>query len=355
MLRKDLLDRLDLVTPALASNDLIPMLTHFAFTGETIMAFNDQIGASAPLQTQFVGGVPGNILLSLLKASKAKEVEFVDKNHELEIKAASSRFKLPVMPEDAFVFEMPKPTDKLLPVQLKPFADALDGCLRSVSSDTSVPDQLGVTLLLDGQDLRLFSTNNATLSTNVLALSGKPPFKERVILPTLFCQQVVKLSRAFKDCKLEIHDDYALLSAAKGVRCFGRFIHAPKPIDFLSIVSANLKDVGKRLAPIPSKLRLVVERAIIVTQSPVEQTLSEIKVKDGVMRFMSKSGRGEVTDSVQVDQDDAELALDPKHLKVGLASFYDPDEDKSGSMLMTDRTFIMSKGNDKYLVAAAGL
>ena len=160
---------------------------------------------------------------------------------------------------------------------------------------------------------------------------------------------MVKLSA--KDCKLEVHNDHALLSTPKGVRCFGRFLNSPKPVDFMSVVDSNLKGVGKRLRPIPSKLRLVVERAIIITQT--EKILTRVTVKDGIMRFESKSARGEVTDSVQVDQDDCELELDPKYLKVGLASFYDADEAKSGSMLMTDACFIMAKGADKYLMAGS--
>ena len=59
--------------------------------------------------------------------------------------------------------------------------------MRSVSSDLSVSDQAGVTLMVDGDELSLFSTNNATLSTNTLKLTAKPPFKERIILPALFC------------------------------------------------------------------------------------------------------------------------------------------------------------------------
>ena len=351
MLRKDFIDRLDLVSPALARNDLIQILTHFAFTGDSVLAFNEQIGMSTPLKTEFVGGVPGKLLMDLLNASKAKDVEFVDKKTELEIKAASSRFRLPVLTKDAFVFEMPKPSDKTLPIPLKQFAQALDGCLRSVSTDQSTPDQLGVTLLPKGTDeIQFFSTNNATLSTTSLQLTtGKLPFKGRIILPALFCEQVVKLVKDSKD-KLEIRDDHALLSVGN-VRCFGRFLNSPKPVDFQSVVDTNLKGVAKRLCPIPSKLRLVVERAIIVTQA--EKVLTNITVKDGIMRFESKSGRGEVIDSVQVDQDDAELALDPKHLKVGMASFYDADEAKCGQMLMTDQCFIMARGSDYYLMAGS--
>ena len=348
MLRRDLTDCLDLVSPALAKNDIIPVLKHICFTGLEVICFNDQIGMSVPLKTEFVGGVPGKLLMDLLGASRAKEVEFIDKNAELEIKAASSRFKLPVMPEDSFVFDMPKPKDKPLPVPLGQFAQAIEGCLRSTSTDQSVADQQGITLIVDNDKLSLFSTNNATVSTNTLKLTGKPSFKERVILPALFCEQVVKL--AGKNCKLEVHDDYALLSTPKGVCCFGRFLNSHKPIDFQEVVDSNLKGVVKQLRPIPSKLRLMVERAIIITQT--EKVLTTITVKDGIMRFESK-GTGDVIDSVQVDQDDAELALDPKYLKVGMASFYDADETKNGLMLMTDRCFIMNRNADFYLMAGS--
>jgi hypothetical protein len=353
MLRKDLADRLELVSPALAKNDLLPVLTHFAFTGDNILAYNGSIGISVPLKTEFVGAVPGKLLMDLLGASLAKELEFIDKNADLEIKAASSRFKLPVMSEDTFVFDMPKPSDKLLPVPLKQFARALEGCLRSVSTEQSVADQQGITLIADGDELSLFSTNNATISTNTLKLTAKPSFKERIILPALFCEQLVKLTADAKDCKLEVHSDYALLSTGRGVRCFGRFLNSPKPLDFQSHVDDSLKGTSKLLCPIPSKMRLIVERAIIITKT--EKAMTNIRVKGGIMYFESNSGRGEVIDTVQVDQDDAALTLDPKHLKVGMGSFYDADEAKSGSMLMTDQCFIMARGSDYYLMAGSSL
>ena len=348
MKRADLLADLELVSPALAKNDLVPVLKHLCFTGDNLVAYNDQIGVSVPLKTEFVGAIPGKLLMDLLGASRAKEVEFIDKNAEIEIKAASSRFKLPVMSEDSFVFDMPKSKDKPLPVPLVQFAQAIEGCLRSVSTDQSVADQQGITLIVDNDELSLFSTNNATISTNTLKLTAKPSFKDRIILPALFCEQVVKL--AGKNCKLEVHNDYALLSTPKGVCCFGRFLNSHKPIDFQEVVDSSLKGVAKQLRPIPSKLRLMVERAMIITQT--EKVLTTITVKDGIMHFESK-GLGEVIDSVQVDQDDAELALDPKYLKVGLSSFYDADETNNGQMLMTDDCFIMTKGSDKYLMAGS--
>jgi DNA polymerase III sliding clamp (beta) subunit (PCNA family) len=353
MLRKDLLERLDLITPALASHDLIPILTHFCFTGTEIVAFSDQIGASVPFKSEFRGGVPGVTMLQLLKASKAKDVELLAAENELQIKAASSRFKLPVLSPKSFVFEIPKPTERVLPVPIKQFTAALDGCLRSVTADTSVPDQMGVTLLVEGSDLLLFSTNDATLSFSRLKMSGVAPFKSRVTLPTLFCQQVVALSKALKDVKLEVHDDHAMLTSNRGVVCFGKLIHVEKPVDFGAMAQQSLpKGLDKKLRPIPSKLRLVIERAIVVTASPVEQVMSKISVRDGRMRFVSKSGKGEVVDSVQVDQDEASIELDPKTLKIGFNAFYDQDEHGNGQMLLTDSCFIMARGHDHYLIAS---
>jgi DNA polymerase III sliding clamp (beta) subunit (PCNA family) len=355
MLRRDFLDQLELASPALASNDLVPILTHFGFTGSEVLAYNDQIGMSLPLKTQFKGAVPGGTLIDLLRASKAKEVELAEKSSELEIKAASSRFKLPVMGKGQFVFEMPEPSGKVLPVNLGHFADAVEACLMSViSSDLSVPDYLGVTMIADGDALLLFSTNNATLSTSELPLTGKCPFKGRVILPALFCQQVLKLVGSFKGLKLEVNADYALLSVEGGVRCFGRFVNSPKPKDFIKMADAHLSGAAKKLRPIPSKMRLVAERACVITQSVVESTLTKITVRGGIMKFISQSSRGEVVDSVQVDQDDAELALDPKFLKDGLVAFYDSDEKKNGKMLMLDSCFILERGSSSYLIAATG-
>ena len=66
-----------MVAPALSDKELIPVLTHFWFSGDKVMAFNDQIAIEVELKTNFTGAVPGRTLLEFLeKSESSKEVKF---------------------------------------------------------------------------------------------------------------------------------------------------------------------------------------------------------------------------------------------------------------------------------------
>jgi len=313
------------------------------------MGYNDQIAISAPCKTDFKGAVPGAIFISLLKNSKAKEVELSLTGNELLIKAASSRLKLPVLPPSDFVFDIPAmKTPSSIPI--KGFIDGVKGCLRSVSTDTSAPDQLGITLIPnEGKLLQLFSWNGATISTTNVKIPEMLPFK-RAVLSGLFCQQMVNIAASGKDAKIEVDQEHSLF-ACGGVTLYGRPIAIDKPMPFVTTVQAELpKHFTKSIVSIPTKLKLILERAIIVTDSATEQTTTSVSVKEGRMKFTSKSGRGEVTDTILVEagQKDATIDIHCRHIKAGYGAF-----DK---MLVTETCFIMTKddGNSLYLIAAVG-
>ena len=346
MKRIDIVNLLDMVSPALSKSGLIPILSHLCFTGTHAMAYNDQIGISVPFKTEFTGAVPGTVLLNLLHNSKAKDIDFTPSESELLIKAASSKLKLPLLPDSSFVFEMPEPKTPSLPVKVEDFVSAVDECLLSVGNDASIPDQLGISIFPDGKELSIFATNNATMTYSKVALSGKYDLKSRVTISTEFCKQLVKLPK--DKTKVEIHDDYALAVTDAGVCLFGKLIEIEKPLDFLNVMKRVIPDdVVKLAVPIPSKLRLMLERAIIVTtSSATEQTYTAISIQSGKMRFITKSALGEVVDSVLLGegQPDNTLNIDCKWLKTGYSGGFD-------KMLVTDRCFIMFNDYTTYIVA----
>jgi DNA polymerase III sliding clamp (beta) subunit (PCNA family) len=349
MIRKDLVDKLSLVQPALSANELIPILNHVWFTKTHMMTYNDQIAISVPCKTDFAGAAPGSVLIELMRNSKAKDVEFLPVDDELQIKAASSKFKLGLLPAKDFVFEMPKPSNQVMKVNTKEFLECIATCLRSVSADTSVPDQLGVTLIYKPHTLLLCSTNHATMSSAKIKMPTPPPFKDRVILSTPFCEQLLRIAGPSINTSIEIHEDYSLATTAKGVTLFGRLIEVPQPLDFVSLFNHHIpKEYPTKRIPIPTKMRLILERAIIITDSATDQTTTAITVKEGRARFVSKSARGEVIDSMQVGetQHDTTISLNCKHVKAGMGSF--------DNMLVTEDCLIMSKENSFYLIAAEG-
>lgn len=337
--RKDLLGKLELVAPALSDINLIQALTHVLFKGDRIQAYNDRIAIETPLKTDFRGAVPGLTLIALLKTSGAKDVVLEPKDNVLHIQAGRGKFKLPMLPHTVFPFEMPEPFKEVtrFPTAL---LDAIGNCMRSVSIDTSVPDQLGVTLIPVKEQIKLFATNNNTLSHSLL--SGK--LKQRVILPAQFCEQLLKLAKNEKSIALTISDDHALLKA-NGTTLFGKLISSKNPLGYDDILAHHMPDKLK-LFDIPAGLKNMLERATIITESAAGRTSTAFTVTSGDMKLFSKSDKGEVLDRLRVDQTNAvAMSADPKLVKSGLDMFK--------KMVVTDDCIIMKEGPHHYLVAAA--
>lgn len=351
MIRKHVVEALQRVAPALSSADLVPILSHFCFDGRHVFAFNEQIGISCPLKTEFKGAIPGRPLLQLLTASRAKEVEFNVTNDAVTVKASSSRLKLPLLSAERFVWTPPKVSEtggkNILDISARDMLRAMSNCMRSVSMDTTVPDYLGVTAIMGDKKLMLFASDNSTLSYAEVPIK-KPPKFDRVILSGLFCKELLSVADPAKALHLEVHKDHALAASADGSVLFGKLIYAEKPINFENKIARHFgEDVRKALVSIPTKLELVLERACIASGVDGEPVTTAIMVSDGVAHFHTQARMAEVKDSVQLEpkQKNVTITINPRLLKAGYGSFT--------QMCIKDNAFIMTDGKATYMVATA--
>lgn len=350
MHRTFLVERLTSVKPALSSSNLVPILQHFWFTGEEVLAYNDMIALSAPCQTEFTGAV-SQTLIDLMRASRAKKVAFEDEGNFLLIKASKSRIKLGLLPEEDFIFEMPGHPKSVFSVSANDdFINGIASCLKSVSGDTSVPDQLGVTLLPVKDGVDLFSVNGATVS-NVEVRQHKvsKALKKRVVLAAPFCEHMIRMVKAEGKGSLSLSGDYALFSTASDLKLFGKLIDVEKPLDFHGLIDDMVpEDLDDISVPMPKTMRLIIDRAVIIAESSVDGVHTKIVVSeaDSRARFYSKSGKGEIRDSVELSgHEDVRIGVDPAWLKVGYVKGYD-------RILFLDGCVIMSKPGEIFLVAS---
>lgn len=353
MKREELLQALEMVAPALAVKIIVPIFACVCFTGSRVMANNDRIAISAPLKTDFKGAVPGALLINLLKASRADEIKLSSSNKELRLTAASMDARLAMLPAEEFnsVFTMPKPVQGSLSPIGDDLLQGIQGCMRSVSPDTSVADQLGVTVIpADSKALGLYSYDGRSLS--FCRVKAYPGIKDRAIIPAPFCDQLLARAKD-KDSKgklypirMEVNEREGFVLATIGdTILFGRLVESPKPMNYTRIIGDHLPaDAKKKLIPIPDKLASILDRAVVITEAKGEPL--DVFVKDGTrMDFYVRSEPGhELKDFTKVDRHPAvDVRVDAKRLRAGLDDFED--------MLITDRCAILNKDEAYYLVA----
>ena len=228
MNRETLLEALVTASPALADNDLIPVLTHFWFESGCVLAYNDIIGISVPIQTDFVGAVKGKLFASLLGKYKSEAVTLNSKEGVLEVKAGNSRFKLDAFATESFPFEFPDASDG---VRITAGKDALIAaislCLQSVSSFVSVAERASVTIVPGGKKrIDLYATDSVTLSAAAVSLKSSCSLKTHATLSQAFCKAFLDIARK-KDIKsfdFLLSDTHSLVTFDNGVKLLGRLI-----------------------------------------------------------------------------------------------------------------------------------
>lgn len=340
MLRLELTSKLETIAPALLPDAIVPAMSQVWFRGNHAMAYNDTIALSVPLETDFTGAVPGETLIKVLKKSLAKQVELTAMGPALEVKAARTRLKLALSDPESFIFTMPK-TEKYWGLDFdygQKFIQALEHLMLSVGDDPLQPDQCGVTIIQDHQDTLLYTTNRSTIAhakiTNLLLLKDGA----RVILPTAFCQQILKLREA-EAMGLYIGEEHACFYAGK-VELWGRLLTSKDPLDFVAVTKRFLPE-KLELVPVPTNLARIVERILVVSDD--KEASMRMSVKDSRCSFELSSARGEILDSVPLpDHPDVTAMVKPKWVK--------PVCDFT-SMSLTERCLIMRKDNVVYLVS----
>lgn len=360
MIRKDLLRQLALCAPALAKTDFVKIMSHFCFTGSTLYAYNDQIGVVLPCKTEFKGGVAGEVFLGLLNQSKARELELNEIDGNLQIKAgATNKMKLGLESPESFVWACPKSKpDSVIDIGKKvgEFLRCIDSVMHSVSGDTTIPDQLGVTFMAQGDGVAMYATDHHSMSFAHFKLKTKWP--ARVILPSLFCTHLKTVCAGADNLTIEVHRDHVLATvmdkAIGKITIFSRVIESERPFDFKAEFEDSYPAKAKSQAvPIPSKMKLILERACIISDSKTGRTKTSIRAGEGKLSFISKSDRGEVIDSTQVAEGhpDCKISVEARHLRSVFEAYYSSVEEDNGTVLLTPTCIVLNNGPMVYMLA----
>jgi DNA polymerase III sliding clamp (beta) subunit (PCNA family) len=138
--RAELLEALEKVKPGLANKELIEQSTSFAFIGDRVVTYNDEISVSHPVKglENMRGAVKAKALYEFLSRVKSEEITIEQEENQIVIKAGRSKAGL------IFEQEVRLPIEELGKIgkwQALPdnFLGALMLCYPACSSDMSRP------------------------------------------------------------------------------------------------------------------------------------------------------------------------------------------------------------------------
>lgn len=321
-INRDFLIRLvNLVKPALSTQDYIPALKHVLFANGFATTYNDNLAIQVVIPRDLDLGLclPGEMLARALVSFNAEKVlvQPNEKDGSLVLASGRGKIKVKTLPAKDFPLEMPKGKAALLQLTDEILA-AIRRCLISVGNNPSQPASMGVTLdVTDGKAV-LYSTDNATISQcktkSKIGLPGDAP----VILPTFFCEQLVALAKAHP--KAEV---YLLLHAGAVIaeftqaeevqaRLFSKTLVDLVPFDFPRVIAKHC-EIGKvraGLVEIPATFDAAFDRALLVLGAEVDKA-TKITAGDDALRLVSLSDAGEASDLVAFPFDEKGAAAPP--------------------------------------------
>lgn len=296
MNRKDLIETLELVRPALSDDPLVPIFTNFCFDGAHVFAYRDSIGILAPCETNEKFAVHGKTFMELLRAGSAEEVDLTVTTGELVLKCGKSKMKMPYFGEEDFIFEEPENDE--WPVLLSITESLLEGlglCLQTATTNNTMPAFMGVTLVSAGA-IHLYSSDGDAISRYNTKVKNKNVGS--YILPSAFCESLLRITAKTEMLSgtIYIDDDWVVAELDNDIKVFGRIIENPDPFDFEKQIEKVVTGL-KEFVPVPANFSETLKRAMVISEIDTKPTILEIV--DNRISMITKSHMGEVRDTVR--------------------------------------------------------
>lgn len=311
ILRGELLGALNLAKVALGKATFVPVLSHFCLTGSAVEAFDDTTAVSVAFDTSVVCAVPGDLLLRLLTSLSSSTVALELKDNALHIAGARSKLKLPALGEEAFVFNHKYGTLLSECIVNQQVLEGIGKCLVSVGADPTHPAQMGITIT-GGDSATLYSTDNVTMSRFDLG-AGVWPEEESVLLPTMFCQQLLGLAKAFEgeELVIQFYDSCAVCLFGEKAKLYTKLLAIDKPLNFDAVFKSMVPKGGSYTELPPSWEAAFVRAAALADQ---KAPATHVVVEEGQALLDTTSTSGVASDSFDWDAPAADFWVDPQHV-----------------------------------------
>lgn len=274
--KNELQEALKKVKPGLAGKEIIEQSTSFAFMGDRVVTYNDEISISHPVKNlNATGAVRAEELYKFLDKIKKDEIDIEWKENQVKITAGKSRAGLILQQEIKLPIEEIGEIDewKVLP---ESFLTAVRFCRLSCSNDMSRPELTCVYI----HDNIVDSSDGYRISR--YTLKEKMPVDD-FLLPATTAQELLA---------------YDIKEIAQGEG----WVHFRTEETIFScrvFQEDEFPDIEKFLilegeeVPLPKKLTEALERAHIFTNKEfLSEALVQVKLKEGEMIISAKEDVG---------------------------------------------------------------
>lgn len=284
---------------------LIPILSHYCVKGDMVFAFNEALCLAAKVKGMELvdGGLP-SYLLSVFETAKGKDISIAHTGEDqYQFKMGRTKIHVSVLSPSSFLFD---PTSlfsekkKKGTVSIKITKDVLAGikmCLVNVEG-AELPQQLGITFVLNGASLVLYSSDNVTVSKYEV---GNEDAVGTFIVLKSFCATLVANGSEFLDKELVFTKDTVSVHTASKL-IWGRLVQCDDLVDFEEQAFNKFSSKGSMSVQITGKLRMIAERITAVVSSEADETkrLASLSIRSGKLIFEASGIGGQIRESIDV-------------------------------------------------------
>ena len=337
--RKDLLKVLSKVKPAVATKDYVPILNCFMFDGDTVTGYNDLQAITKPCDIGIEGCVPAELLLKSLSSLSATEVEFSRHEGSVELVSGTTTIVMPALPSADFPEVMTKTkllgkffvTDEML--------YGISKCLLAVGNDANHAEQMGITLdpFYSDTQAAVYSTDNATISRYVFDTEDEQ--HDPVILPTVFCQQLLALSTGTLPV-VSIYAGALIASFGNEGELFSKTLVNEDPMNFAEVVDRFVDKNRLTMHELPVEFGQCFERALLIQDKEPSKT-TFIMVENKKLKISSESKSSKANEVLDYNGGDVSFSVDPSLVKRVI--------DSVDRVAMLRRVLVFTGKDDHYL------
>jgi DNA polymerase III sliding clamp (beta) subunit (PCNA family) len=296
MKKQTLIDALEIVKPGLASKEMIEQSTSFAFIGDRVVTYNDEISISHPVEgLELTGAVQATELYLILKKIKQDEFELEIKDNEIHLTAGRTKVGLTLQAEIKLPIKEIGEIEKWKRLP-EGFLDAMKMAMLNCGVNNSEPKLTCVHVnkhgYIEGSDgYRVMRTS----------LDEKFPF-DTFLIPSNSVNNLLKISPT----KIAIGMGWVHFKSASGTVLSCRTFEDNYPS------TDALLDVKGKEFTFPKTINSILDRASVFKTNNGETSIERVSVSlhDNLIKVKSSSDTGWFSEEANVKYDGKKLAFE---------------------------------------------